>query len=68
MSRNTIERLSYSVEEFMFATGYSRRKTYAAIASGDLRSFKDGKRRMISADAAREFIARRERETADLVA
>jgi Helix-turn-helix domain len=60
-----IERLAYTVPQFMAATGYSRNKTYAAIARGDLRSFKDGKRRMISADAAREFIARRERETAE---
>lgn len=65
MTRTPPDRLAYSVEEFMQATGYSRNRTYAAITSGDLRSFKDGKRRMISADAAREFIARRERETAE---
>ena len=58
------ERLAYSIEEFMAATGYSRNKTYAAIARGELKTFKDGKRRLISATAAREFIAARERATA----
>ena len=44
--QTTIERLSYSIEEFMLATGYSRRKTYAAIASGDLPpSFAPGQNR-----------------------
>jgi hypothetical protein len=61
----SIERLSYTIEQFMTATGYSRRKVYEAIARGDLRSFKDGKRRMISAQAARDFIAAREQATAD---
>lgn len=60
-----IERLSFTVPQFMAATGYSRNKVYAAIGRGELRSFKDGKRRMVSAEAAREFIARRERETAE---
>ena len=63
-----LPKLSYSVEQFMAATGYSRNRTYAAIARGELRTFKDGKRRMISDAAAREFIARRERETADCAA
>ena len=66
--QDPIERLSYTVGQFMAATGYSRNKVYSAIARGELRSFKDGKRRMISADAAREFILRRERDTANGVA
>lgn len=60
-----VERLSYTVDQFVEATGFARRRVYTAIASGELRTFKAGKRRMISADAAREYIARRERETAD---
>ena len=60
-----IERISYTIEQFRAATGYSRNKVYAAIARGDLRSFRDGKRRMISAEAAREFILRLERATAE---
>jgi hypothetical protein len=60
-----LPRLSYTVDDFMAATGYTRNRVYAAIACGDLRTFKDGRRRMISAAAAQEFIARRERETAE---
>jgi hypothetical protein len=59
------ERLAYTVEQFMAATGYSRNRTYNAITSGALRTFRDGKRRMISATAAREFIEARERATAE---
>jgi hypothetical protein len=58
-----IPRISYTVPQFMAATGYSRNKTYAAIARGELRSFKDGRRRMISVEAAREFIELLERRT-----
>lgn len=64
-TQQPIERLAYTIEQFIAATGYSRNRTYAAIARGDLRSFKDGKRRMISAVAAQEFISRRERETSE---
>jgi hypothetical protein len=58
-------KLSYTVEQFMAATGYSRNRTYNAIASGALRTFKDGRRRMISAEAARDFIKGREQVTAE---
>lgn len=60
-----VERLSYTVEQFMAATGYNRKRVYGAIASGALKTFKDGRRRMVSAEAARAFIALRERETAE---
>jgi hypothetical protein len=59
-------RLAYTVEQALGSGAFSsRNKLYAAIASGDLRSFLDGKRRMISADALREYIAKRERAMAD---
>jgi excisionase family DNA binding protein len=59
-------RLAYTVEQALDSgTFSSRNKLYAAIARGDLRSFRDGKRRMISADALQEYIARRERATAE---
>lgn len=60
-----VERLSFTIDELRRATGFSRNKIYNAIASGDLRSFKAGKRRMFSATAAREFIAMLERRTAE---
>jgi hypothetical protein len=54
------EKLCYTVKEFEAATGYSHRKTYEAIGRGELRVFKEGKRTLISAEAAREFIRARE--------
>jgi hypothetical protein len=64
-SEEKVERLSYSLQEFQRLTGYSKVKTFAAIRRGELRTFKDGRRRMVSAQAARDFIALRERMTAE---
>jgi hypothetical protein len=60
-----VEKLSYTIEELRRATGFSRNRLYAAIARGDLKSFKAGKRRMFSATAAREFIELLEHRTAE---
>lgn len=54
-------RISYNLDEFIAATGLNRTAIYAALAQGQLRSFKIGRRRMISAEAARDFIASMER-------
>jgi len=59
------ERISYTIDQFMAATGFSRRKTYEAINSGELRSMKFGKRRMITDAAAREYLAVLEARTAE---
>lgn len=58
------ERLSYTIEESVDVTGIPRTRLYSAIASGELRTFKHGRRRFASADALREFIASLERKTA----
>jgi hypothetical protein len=59
-------RLAYTVESALDTGAFSsRRKLYQAISSGTLRTFKDGKRRMISADALIEYIGQRERATAE---
>lgn len=64
MSRNNSKPiLSYSIEDFCEATGTTRTTAYKAIADGRLRSFKLGRRRMISAGAAQEFIARLEADS-----
>jgi hypothetical protein len=63
--QRSVEPLAYTMQQFCAAIGYDRKRVYNAIATGKLRTFKDGRRRMISADAAREFIALRERETAE---
>ena len=56
-----VERLAYTVKEVL-ATGAfsSRNKLYKAIASGELRTYRDGKRRLVSAAALQEWIQRRE--------
>lgn len=68
MNRN-IQKLAYTVDQALDSGAFSsRNKLYAAIARGDLRSFLDGKRRMISAAALQEYIAGRERATAEGIA
>lgn len=58
-------RLAYTVTDALASGAFSsRNKFYSAVARGDLRTFRDGKRRMVSAAALREYIERRERETA----
>jgi excisionase family DNA binding protein len=54
-------KLCYTLNEFMYATGYSRNKLYQAIEKGTLRTFKDGKRRRVTAEAAQAFIAAQEK-------
>lgn len=62
----TVSRLAFTVDDAL-ATGAfsSRNKFYKAIARGDLRTFRDGKRRMVSAGALAEYIERLERQTAE---
>ena len=65
MKQNT-ERLVYTVEQVLDSGAFSsRNKFYAAIARGELRTFRDGKRRMTTAGALQEYIAQRERATAE---
>ncbi|MEN1927610.1 helix-turn-helix domain-containing protein [Luteimonas sp. MJ250] len=64
----TNQQLSYTVDGAVRATGLTRTRLYAAIGEGSLRSFKDGRRRMISAKALEEFITKLERDSARRVA
>lgn len=62
--RQAMERLAYTVAEALETGAFSsRNKLYAAIARGELRTFRDGKRRMISVVALQEYITRRECES-----
>lgn len=61
-------RLSYAVEQAVEATGIPRTRIYGAIAKNELRTFKHGRRRFISADALREWITTLERQSAPKVA
>lgn len=56
------ERLSYTTDEACAATGLNRNAFYRAMHSGQLNTFKVGKRRMVSARALREYIEAREKE------
>lgn len=49
-------RLSYSLAEFIEATGLTRTAAYEAVADGSLRTFKHGRRRFVSVQAAQEWI------------
>jgi len=60
-------RLSYSIAELARATGLSGPVLYRAIHAGELRSFQVGRRRLVSAEAAAEFIASREAAGTKLV-
>jgi len=53
-----------SVPEVMSSTGLSRQTVYREINSGRLRSFKVGKRRLVSPAALADWVRRLEREAA----
>ena len=57
-----IEKLAYGVEEATSALGISRSRIYELIASGDLKSYMEGRRRLISRRALNEYVDRKERE------
>ncbi|MCC4607154.1 helix-turn-helix domain-containing protein [Xanthomonas campestris] len=59
---NPNERLSYNVDEALAATGLNRSAFYRALQSGQIQSFKFGKRRMVSARALQQFIEAQEAE------
>lgn len=62
------ERLSYTTDEACAVTGLNRNAFYRAMAANQLKTFKVGKRRMVSARALREFIEAREKEATGGVA
>lgn len=64
--QHEIQRLAYTVEQTLTSGAFSsRRKLYEAIATGTLKTFKDGKRRMVTARALQDYLEWRERATAD---
>ena len=62
------QRLSYTVEEAVAATGLPRSSFYRAMKEQQLSTFKSGRRRMVSRKALEDFITRLERESAGRVA
>lgn len=53
--------LSHSVETAAAMLGLSRAYMYELITSGDIASFKSGKRRLVSQRAIEDYIAQQER-------
>ncbi|MGV9242188.1 helix-turn-helix domain-containing protein [Streptomyces sp. NBC_00582] len=54
-----VEKINYSIDEAVEASGLGRSTIFELIKSGDLPSFKEGRRRLIPADAIRAHSARR---------
>lgn len=57
-----MEQVALSVREAAKALGVSRDMIFVLTRSGQLRSFRIGHRRLIPADAIREFVERQTRE------
>jgi hypothetical protein len=58
------QKLSYTIAEAEAITGFPHTRVYALINSGDLVTFKVGRRRMVSARALHDLIDRLERKSA----
>ena len=59
-----MEKIAYSIPEFMQASGIrSRTGVYSEINEGRLKTFKVGRRRLISREAAKKWLAQREAES-----
>lgn len=59
-------RLAYTIEESIEARIFtSRRMAYEAIRRGDIDSIKNGKRRMITHEAALRYLRMMEKRTAE---
>lgn len=56
------EQIAYSVEEAMRITRIGRTRFYQEINSGKLRTFKAGRRRLVSAEALYDWVHRLEAE------
>lgn len=56
------EKLAFSIEEAMAGLDLSRQKLYNEINAGRLRTYRVGKRRLVSRQAILDYIAARERE------
>ncbi|THD03729.1 helix-turn-helix domain-containing protein [Rhodanobacter lindaniclasticus] len=59
---NPPQKLAYGITEAALLIGKSRSALYEAMTSGTIASYKDGRRRMISARALAEYVDRKERE------
>lgn len=58
-----IQKLAYTMREGAAATGHAESVFREKVTKGEIKSFKSGRRRLISARALQEFIERLERES-----
>lgn len=56
-----VMRVAYTLEEAAQALGISRTRAFAAVREGALRSYKDGRRRMVSTSAVSDYVRQKER-------
>ena len=63
-SQHNNKPLAYTVDRALEIVPVSRTRLYAAIGTGELRTFKDGRRRLISAEALEDFVLLLESKTA----
>ena len=56
------QQLAYTVDQACEALAMNRSRIYKAIADGSIKTFKTGRRRMVSAKALEEYVAKLERE------
>jgi excisionase family DNA binding protein len=59
MEKSTIEPLAHSPDRAAQRIGISTRAVYTGIASGEIRSFKDGKRRLIPDTECQRYVQRK---------
>ena len=59
---STTTPLAYGIEQAAELIGKSRSAMFVAVAGGEIQSYKDGRRRMVSARELAEYVARKERE------
>jgi excisionase family DNA binding protein len=55
------QKMAYGLEEAAAAIGVTRTRAYQLIQKGELRSYLDGRRRMISAKALQEYVTAKEK-------
>ncbi len=61
-----LAKLTYSINDTIEALGLSRQTVYNEINAGRLRTFRVGKRRMVSDDALQEWVKAREIEALEV--
>lgn len=57
-----VPKIAYGVADACAALGVTRNRLYQVIAEGSLRTYKDGRRRMVSRRALEDYVALRERD------